>query len=184
MAAMRQLLLLRHAKSSRDGAGIDDVDRPLAPRGQRAAAAIAGHMVDAGLIPALVMCSSARRARETWQRAAGAFDGAITTRFDDRLYLASPGTLLAVIGEADDAASPLLVVGHNPGMAVLAGAFARVDADPPSRANLARGFATAALAIVESAAPRWRDLARDGGRLAGFVRPRELPELAKQEARR
>jgi phosphohistidine phosphatase len=65
---MKQLFLLRHAKSSWDDAELVDHDRPLAPRGRRAAKLIAEHLGREGVTPALVLCSSARRTRETLER--------------------------------------------------------------------------------------------------------------------
>jgi hypothetical protein len=68
LVPMRRLYLLRHAKSSWEDVGLADHDRPLAPRGRRAAKAIGRHLRDSGIEPELVLCSSARRAQETLER--------------------------------------------------------------------------------------------------------------------
>src|ERR1700730_9963575 len=65
MAPPNQLFVLRHAKSSWDEPGLDDHERPLAPRGRRATNLIAKYLASAQIEPALVLCSSARRTRET-----------------------------------------------------------------------------------------------------------------------
>ena len=62
---MRTLLLMRHAKSSWDRPDLADLDRPLAPRGRKAAPLIARHLRDRQLVPDLVLCSHAERVRET-----------------------------------------------------------------------------------------------------------------------
>src|SRR5687768_4960118 len=76
MRTMKHLYLLRHAKSSWKQRGLPDHDRPLAGRGRHAATAIADHMRDQGIEPELVLCSTARRARETLERIEPVLTGA------------------------------------------------------------------------------------------------------------
>lgn len=111
----RRLIVLRHAKSDWS-VGMADHDRPLAARGRREAA-LAGLWLQkntAGID--LVVCSSAIRARQTWNRVAKHVDPAPKLRVDDRLYAASERTLMGVVRKLPESAETVLLVGHNPGM--------------------------------------------------------------------
>ena len=91
MHAMKRVYLLRHAKSSWKVGGVPDHDRPLAPRGRRAASAIAGHLLEEGIEPELVLCSTARRARETLERIAPVLGTPVAVvLYDDEVGLAVP----------------------------------------------------------------------------------------------
>jgi phosphohistidine phosphatase len=91
----RRLVLLRHAKSA--WPDMPDHERPLARRGQRDAPVMGHWLRTAGLVPDLVLCSTARRARETWQLARSGLGTGPPVRFDDRLYEASAAALLDFI---------------------------------------------------------------------------------------
>ena len=116
---MKSLLLLRHAKSSWDEPGLADRDRPLAPRGRRAAKALAGHLGQEGVQPALVLCSSARRARETLERIAPALGEADVT-IEDGLYGATEDDLLERLRAVPDSVPSAMLIGHNPAIQALA----------------------------------------------------------------
>ena len=113
---MLELLLLRHAKSRWDEPGVDDHDRDLAPRGLKAAQRMGELLAAEDLLPDLVLCSTARRAMHTWQLVATAAGAAPPVRFDSRLYLAAPATMIAVARESGGTAGRLMLVGHDPGM--------------------------------------------------------------------
>ncbi|WP_187972217.1 SixA phosphatase family protein [Aquibium microcysteis] len=169
---MRELLLLRHAKSSRDDPSLADFDRPLSARGRRDAPGM-GALADArGWRPDHVIASSARRTRETWDLARPAL-GNVATRYDETLYDASATAILAAIRAAPPGARRLLVIGHNPGLEDLAAILASDRSDAGALALLREKFPTGALArfVVEA---EWRNLAGGGARLTDFVRPRDL----------
>jgi phosphohistidine phosphatase len=111
----RRLVVLRHAKSEWPD-GVADHERPLADRGRREAP-LAGRWLDehVGTID-LVVCSPARRARETCARVVQELSTEPEVRVEERLYPGSPTDLLAVARELPDAAQAVLVVGHNPGL--------------------------------------------------------------------
>jgi phosphohistidine phosphatase len=109
----RRLVLLRHAKSA--WPDMPDHERPLARRGQRDAPVMGRWLRAVGLVPDLVLCSTALRARETWQLAQSGLGAVPSVRFDDRVYEASPTALLDLIRPESGAAETLLVVGHDPG---------------------------------------------------------------------
>ncbi|MFD7320368.1 SixA phosphatase family protein [Streptomyces sp. NPDC059875] len=112
---MRRLVVLRHAKSAWPE-GVPDHDRPLGPRGLRDAPAAGRWLVDAACLPELVLCSTARRARATWELAAAEMDGTPRTRHEDRIYAADCHSLLDVVHEVPPDVGTLLLVGHNPGL--------------------------------------------------------------------
>ncbi|MDJ0866859.1 MAG: histidine phosphatase family protein [Myxococcota bacterium] len=170
-----KLLLLRHAKSDWDDARLDDHDRPLAPRGERAAALIGAHLAQRGLLPDLALCSSARRAIDTLERVVALLPERPEVRIERSLYLAEPRTLLRSIRVAGDAGEvgTLLVVGHNPGIGALAAALAgRGDARDLER--MRAKFPTAALAELEPEVPDWGAVAPRCARLRTYCTPKDL----------
>ncbi len=113
---MKTLYLLRHAKSSWDDPTLDDFDRPLAARGRAAAPRIGAFMRAARWLPDMVLCSTARRARETWALVAAALDVDIAATYTDALFHGSPSGLLAVLRGAPDSAASVVLVAHSPGI--------------------------------------------------------------------
>lgn len=168
---MRRLMLLRHAKSAWPE-GMADDERPLAPRGREAAPRMGLYLAQSSLLPDLVLVSPARRARETWEIVAPLLPPA-ETREEPRIYEAPAASLLAVVREAPDSASTLLLVGHNPGFETLARALTG-HGDRDAFARLRQKFPTAGLAVIDFEAASWRDLAPASGRLDRFVTPRTL----------
>ena len=169
---MKTLLLLRHAKSSWDNPGGRDFDRPLAPRGRRSAPLIGFHLRDRQLLPDLVLCSTARRARETYDLMAAAVGGA-EIRFEQALYLATPATLLRLVRTVPASVDRLLVVGHNPGMEQFAAQLAG-GGDAAALDRLAAKFPTTGLAILTFPGADWASIAPGTGQLESFVTPRDL----------
>ena len=171
---MRQLLLLRHAKSSWDDPQLSDHARPINMRGRQAAAAMAAEIKRLGLLPEIVLVSSARR---TLQTLAALDPWPTPPRIEpmDALYLASKGDLLDVLRRAAPAASSLLLVGHNPGLhelaLMLAGAHSSAADQQASR--LAAGYPSGALAEFSVVTP-WSELGETGTRLTRFLRPSDL----------
>ena len=162
---MKRIMLLRHAKSSWDDATLSDHERPLAPRGRRAAAAIADHLHGNGLAVELVLCSSARRARETLERL-GTSLGTARTSIEDDLYGASDDELLERLRRLPEPLESVAVIGHNPGLHDLAVGLTR-------EGRRLERFPTGALAMLEFDGP-WADLGSGRVRLTGFVRPKDL----------
>lgn len=160
---MKRLQLLRHAKSSWEDSGLADHERPLAPRGVRATRLIADHLRDAETTPQLVLCSTARRTRETLEGIRGVLGADADVRFEEELYGASGDTLLARVQALDDSVESVLVIGHNPGIGDLAMRLADVRGKYP----------TGALATIVFDAS-WQELGPEASRLAEFVTPKGL----------
>jgi phosphohistidine phosphatase len=171
---MPTLILLRHAKSSWDEPGLDDHERPLAPRGTRAATAIGRFMARKDLRPDLILCSGAVRTRATVALVLPEIGAeGVKVVCDDALYLATPTVLLDRIRRIPDDVAQAMIVGHNPGLHALAleltGAGSRRDI-----AQLATKFPTAGLAWLTFPLARWGAVGPAGGRLDGFMSPKRL----------
>jgi phosphohistidine phosphatase len=171
-----RLLLLRHAKSDWSGKS-GDHDRPLSARGVRAAPRIGAYIRVKSDDPALVLCSTAERATETLALLLPCLSTIPEIRYDRALYLAECPQLLEAIRSIGSDASPLMVVGHNPGLEQLAIALAlRVEstAERGRLQRLAQKFPTAALAVLDFDIAHWKEVKPGLGRLADFVRPRDV----------
>jgi phosphohistidine phosphatase len=170
------LLLLRHAKSA--WPDVPDHDRPLAHRGQRDAPMMGRWLRASGQVPDQVLCSTARRARETWQLARDGLGIVPPVSFEDSIYQGAAVHLLELIRQASPAARKLLVVGHDPAIPDLALMLAaplssRDTAGQRAAHRIRAKFPTAAIAVVELSAG-WDHLASETARLTVFVTPRDL----------
>jgi phosphohistidine phosphatase len=168
---MRRVYLLRHAKSSWKDRSLADRDRPLAGRGKRAAKAVAAHIEAEGIRPDLVLCSPASRSRETLGRVETAFGGRVEARFDEALYGASEGELMAQLRALPPDVRSVMIVGHNPGLEDLALGLASAGAE---RARMEEKYPTAALATIDLSGDDWSAIERGSGELVAYVRPRDL----------
>src|SRR5262245_12922648 len=166
---MKRLLLLRHAKSSWDDAMLDDRERPLAPRGRRAAGQICGYLIQHDLSPALVLCSSARRTRETLAGLLPAIRTDATIRIEEQLYGADTGSLLRRIRVVEEPVPSVLAIGHNPAMHELARKLASGD---PRAAEIDAAYPAGALAVFEVRGD-WSSLDAAASTVAEFVKPRD-----------
>jgi phosphohistidine phosphatase len=169
--AVRRLWLLRHAKSSWDHPGLPDSDRPLAARGRRAAELLAAHVAASDVRPAMVLCSSSLRTRQTLAAILPALGDALEIRIERALYGAGPAELLERLRRVPNRASSVMLIGHNPGIQDLALGLA---AGGPALAALEERFPTGALATVEIAVERWRDVADGKATATALVTPRSL----------
>lgn len=174
-------MLLRHAKSA--WPDLPDHERPLAGRGRRDAPVMGRWLRAAGHIPGRVLCSTARRTRETWQLAQPGLGTAPPVSFEDRVYEASAAQLLDLARHTPPAVKTLLIVGHAPGIPdlalMLAGAATPAaggggSAVPQAVADRMRTkFPTAAIAVLELTGP-WEQLGPGTARLTGFATPRDM----------
>lgn len=171
---MKTLILLRHAKSGWEDSVARDFDRPLNPKGQRAGRTVGQHMKTLGLAFDAAVASPAVRVMQTLAQVSDGYGRAIDPAWDRRIYLASAVTLLDVVQEADDAASTLLLAGHNPGLEDLVLMLVPDRAGDPERDKVEEKFPTASLAELRFDVDRWSDIAAGTGTLVRFVRPRDL----------
>lgn len=111
---MRELILLRHAHAAAPVSGQADGDRPLSVEGLAAAEAVGRWLLEHGKVPDCVLCSPARRTRETLEAVLGVI-GYVEQRLEPAIYEATPGALIALADRNRDIGR-LMLVGHNPGM--------------------------------------------------------------------
>ena len=155
---MNRLALFRHAKTERDSDSGRDFDRRLTERGRSDARRIGEEIRDLGLVPELILSSPAARAAETAQLAG------LAPRFDQRIYNASAGELLALVQDCDETVSSLMLIGHNPGFEQLASRLIGQHCDMP----------TGSLAEMELPVDRWPDAGNGAARLVRLLQPKEL----------
>ncbi|OON74037.1 SixA phosphatase family protein [Streptomyces tsukubensis] len=166
----RTIVLLRHAKA--DWPEVSDHERPLAERGRQDAAAVGRRLAGTGIDFDLAICSTAVRTRETWKLAVPELPERPRTVYEERVYEASPGELIAVLNETPDEVTGALLIGHNPGVQGLAEILAG-KADSDARTALGnRGFPTAAFAVLTFTGP-WKSLEPGTATLTDYWAPHE-----------
>jgi phosphohistidine phosphatase len=160
----RQLLVLRHAKSSWADEGLDDWQRPLNARGERDAPRVGELIRRHALLPDLIVSSDAVRAETTARAVAGAAGYQGTLQLSPDLYHATPNALIEVIRKVGDDARRLMIVGHNPGLEDLVAELTGERVELP----------TAALVHISMPVEQWRDVeATRGATLVDIWRPRD-----------
>ncbi|MEV5147403.1 histidine phosphatase family protein [Streptomyces sp. NPDC052727] len=166
---LRRLVVMRHAKSAWPE-GVEDQRRPLAPRGLRDAPA-AGRALAAGTLPDLALCSTAVRARRTWELVSAEWATPPPVRYDRRLYAAGVPELLEVVHEVPPQVRTLLLIGHNPGLEQLVLTLA-ADGLDDSLDRLRAKFPTCAIAVLAWHGDGWPALGPDAALLTSFTVPR------------
>jgi phosphohistidine phosphatase len=171
IAAMRRLMLLRHAKTERAEPGEPDRSRKLTKRGRADVPVVGAYMTRHDLIPDLALVSPATRTQETWTLLAPSFAKAPKAANEERIYNADAKTLMRLIAEAKAAAQSLLVVGHNPGLHDLAVQLIATG-DAQARERVTEQLPTTGLVVIDLAFDDWSRLHAHAGRLERFVSPR------------
>lgn len=176
---MRRLLLYRHAKSSWDDPTVSDHDRALSNRGLKAAPRMGRMMAEQGYLPDLIICSTALRTRETLRLTLPALltQKLPQVRFEAAIYEAGPHALEGAIRAHGEDCESVMLVGHNPGMQMLALLLAAQSADQSGTGahdRLSEKYPTAGLAVIDLAITCWSEIKPGCGRLIAFVTPRML----------
>lgn len=172
---MRRLLLLRHAKAEPGGPDQDDHDRALTERGLADAAAMARYLKSNAYVADRILCSTSTRTRQTAEPVLQQTPAPV--EYLETLYHATPGRLMALAQDADDADRVLLLIGHNPGLEQVATLLARDPVKPKEQTRhdlLEEKFPTAALAVLDFDIASWKQVSPCGAKLVDFVRPRDL----------
>lgn len=171
---MLTLFLLRHAKSSWNDETLDDFARPLNARGNRSAPAIGQFMAEKSYSPSLILCSGARRTRETLGHIIPFLSGNQEVRIEDTLYRAFDGpALLQRLHTVDRRFSSLMLIGHNPSIQDLFSATAN-DGEAETIERLKTKYPTAALAVLKFDVASWADIGINGGTVLDTALPRDL----------
>ncbi len=168
---MRTLYLMRHAKSSWHDPTLEDYDRPLNPRGLRAAPLVGAHMEACGYRPDVILCSSARRTLETLSLIKPYVGLTVPTHIEDGLYLADAGTLIGRVQEITGGHVAALVIGHNAGLEDCLTLLADPQA---SETAVPAAMPTASLAALTFTVDDWAGVAEGTGRLTDFTTPAML----------
>jgi len=167
-----RLILLRHGKSDWSTNAPTDFERPLTDRGRKAARQMGQWMRQQKLVPARVISSPARRARETSLLVAEQLNiDSEEIHWADSVYAASLNDLLAIVRKNSDTARSLLVIGHNPGLDDL---LCYLSRDPVALTSDGKLLTTAAVAVLDYGAQPLAAKA-DSARLELLMRPRDLP---------
>jgi phosphohistidine phosphatase len=162
---MKTLLVLRHAKASHDDASASDHARPLTKKGRKAARVIGGVLREEGLLPELVLSSTAERAKDTAEGVREAAGLSREISLLDELYLAEPPAYLDALRRFGGEAERVLVVGHNPGIEAL---LFRLTGET-------QHMPTAALAECALPITNWSELGPQTlGKLRKVWRPKEI----------
>jgi phosphohistidine phosphatase len=166
MQDTHKLIVMRHAKAGELPGG-PDFERALRPRGQRDSEAAGRWLAAHGLQPELVLCSAARRTRQTWQHLSGPLLAAAAgrrpeLRAEERLYHADSDDVAELVRQTSDDFATVLYIGHNPAAAGLVELL--TGTEPP--------FPTAAIAVIATP-PAWADLVAESGELTASWTPRD-----------
>lgn len=164
---MKTLFILRHAKSSWKDSTLADFERPLNRRGQRAAETLGQHFRSEGIVPDLVLCSPAVRARETIEIVSKNAKWRTDIRYDERIYEATAMRLFEVVSQIENDHKTAMLVGHNPGLEELLQLLTgKIEQIP-----------TGGLAEIAIKAPKWSAALQKKAVLKSFVKPRELDSV-------
>ena len=172
---MKTLILMRHAKSSWKDRSLDDHDRPLKKRGAKAAPEMAHWLQKQGLAPDVVLCSSSRRTRETFDRMRQAVPSLPDPELSGILYEAAPAALMDCLKALPDSFGTALLIGHQPGLGELL-RLLTTRRRTPALSRAFEKFPTAAIAVLETDLAAWRDLRPEKAEFIAFATPRELAE--------
>ncbi len=164
MRAGPRLIVMRHAQAGELPGG-PDAERALRARGRRDAAAAGSWLRAHDLVPDAVICSTARRARQTWLHVSGDLGAEAKVSNDPRLYDASAEQLLDVIRQTSPDVGTLMYVGHNPAAQQLAAALT----------GQRQEFPAAAVAVIELTGG-WPDAGPGSGKLAASWAPLRGPD--------
>lgn len=166
---MKQLILIRHAKSSWSSGAADDQSRPLNDRGHAAAGKVGHWLKSEGYIPDQVLSSNATRCAQTWEGIAPTLDASPEVGFYDALYLAGSEEMLATLQAATG--DTVLMLGHMPGI----GEFARdLRRDPPPAHDAFRKYPSGAVTVLDFKAESWGEVLMGTGKFIAYATPRTL----------
>lgn len=170
---MLTLSIVRHAKSSWGTPSLRDIDRPLNTRGKSQAQKLGTFLSDHELLPDLIICSSAKRARQTLKHLKKKWTTDAEIIVEDQLYLASPGTITTLLEELGNQHDHIMIIGHNPGLHMLAMRLAH-HGKADDLDVLMEKYPTATLSVIQSDANKWEDIESGSGELKHFITPKNL----------
>jgi phosphohistidine phosphatase len=170
---MLTLSLLRHAKSSWKDPTLPDHDRPLNTRGTAEAPMMGKAMKKHGLDPDLVLCSTARRTRDTLALVLPELKSEPKVTYVDGLYHGTPAEMLGIVHEVGAGVGQVLLVGHNPELQEFA--LDLIGSGPKLlKDRLEAKYPTAGLVVMRFLAGAWKDVTVNSGKLELFLTPGDV----------
>lgn len=169
---MKQILFLRHAKSSWSDSLLDDVDRPLAKRGRKDAPLIGSWLKKIDYLPNAVITSPATRARQTTDlviQAAGLSLDLVSR--NEKLYYGAAEDYLNCICQNKNKGDILLLVGHNPKIEQV---ISLLCSSPD---HFIARMPTAGLVCLEHPAVEWKQVTEGTARIAWMLKPKLLRKV-------
>ena len=176
----KRLYILRHAKAETGSPSQDDHERGLVEQGFAACDVMGKYIKNQAIVPALILCSTAKRALETWKLVKNSSKINAPEEVTDRLYLASANEILGQLASMPETVDSVMIVGHNPGLHQLCLALAK-KGDEGLFDRLHLKFPTCALASIDLGEVAWRDIASSDGVLKAFITPRILSSIHADE---
>ena len=170
---MLTLSIVRHAKSSWGDASLRDIDRPLNERGKAQALRLGSYLSEKQISPDLIICSSAKRARQTLKQMKKNWHTDSEVVVENQLYLASPNTIIRLLGEYGARHTHIMIIGHNPGLHMLAHKLS-VRGNDEDLAILAEKYPTGTLCTIKSRAEKWKKIGKASGKLIYLATPKQL----------
>jgi phosphohistidine phosphatase len=170
---MKTIFLLRHAKSSWDDVRLDDFDRPLSSRGIKSCKKMGKYLKKNRLIPDIVYCSSAIRAKQTWELVNRIVEKKENVIYEDSLYMSDFSNFINIIKKTKNNFKNLMIVSHNPGIENLALELSK-DKNNEIYEKINIKFPTGALIIINFNLNNWSKVDCKKGKLYEFVKPKEL----------
>ncbi len=177
---MVDLFLMRHAKSSWDDAFLDDFERPLNKRGRQAVPLIGQWMIEHAISPELVLCSTAKRCTSTLKLLKEEGIRFADISYHEVLYHASSVDLLSLIRTLPDTLKSLMIIGHNPGMHILANALIKLKDGQPAPPFEVK-YPTSAVTHFQFQVKDWSAVAEGSGTLYRYVTPKQLLKAQSQD---
>ena len=169
---MPALYLLRHGNAGLGSAEQNDHDRALNQTGERAALLLGQYLARLSVPLDLVLCSSALRTRQTWERVASCLRSPPDARFERTLYLCGARAMRRCIGALPDEAEAVMIIAHNPDLHEIARFYAGMG-DSDMIENLQLDYPPGGLAVLQFDQP-WAELQHHPGHLQYYVVPRDL----------
>ncbi len=160
----RQLIVVRHAKSSWSSDALSDHDRPLNKRGRRDTPRLAARLADLERVPQYILSSDSQRTRETCQLLLQTWQVDIEAEYLRSLYHAGAGELRHELPRVPEEAETLMLVGHNPGWEDV---VCRLSGE-----TIVMKTATAVL--LEADCDQWSDAFGRPWHITEVIHPREL----------
>ena len=169
---MKTIFLLRHAKSSWDNTKLEDFDRPLATRGIKSCKKIGKFFKKKKLVPDIVYCSTAVRAKQTWDLINRIVEKKKNIIYEDQLYMANSSIFMNFVKKTNDNFKTLMIVSHNPGIESFCLELSKENNEYIN--DIKTKYPTGSLAILKVNLKKWSEIRYESGIIYEFIKPRKL----------